>query len=98
MTFVVLETVLKVSDVSVRSPQILGTLRLSGKLVCSRALITTILGSLKPILEVLRPRLGVLRLRRVYIGNMTHWITGKQIILRSLVAPTRGAAGFLLIN
>ena len=46
------------------SPQILGTLWVSGRCVESRAQVTTIPGSLKPILGILRPRRGILRLRR----------------------------------
>ena len=44
-----------------------------GKLVVSRALVTTIPGCLKLVPEILRPRLGVLRLRRDCMGYMTHW-------------------------
>ena len=40
-------------------------------MVAGWALATTIPGSFKPIIEILKPRLGV-RLRRGYIGYMTH--------------------------
>ena len=45
-----------------RHPQILGILLVGNKLVYHRALSTTIQGSFKPIQEILRPRLRVLRL------------------------------------
>ena len=38
------------------------TIQVAAELVGSRALVTTITGSLKPIQEILRPKLGVLRL------------------------------------
>ena len=69
------------------------TLLVDGKLVVSEALVTTSPGSLKPTLEILRARLGVLRLRRRYLGYMT-LETGFQRMLRSLVDPTRGAGAF----
>ena len=42
------------------------------KLGGPQALAPTMPGSLKPVLEILRPRLGILRLRREYKGYMTH--------------------------
>ena len=60
----------------------------------SRSVVTAIPGSLKPTLEVLRPRLGILRLRRGDIGHMVHWKRDYTMMPRSLVAPTRGAGGY----
>ena len=51
----------------------LATFLVGGKCSGSRALVTTIPGSLKPTLEILRPRLGVLSLRGEYIGYVVHW-------------------------
>ena len=45
------------------------------------------------ILEILRPRLGILRLRREYRMHDT-LDTGLQTMPRSLVAPTRRAGGW----
>ena len=53
--------------------QILATGLVEGKSVSFFALVTTIPGSLKPTLQILRPNLGVFRLTREYIGYMVHW-------------------------
>ena len=53
----------------------LGTNLVGGKLVHPRALVTNNPGSLNTTLEILRPKLGVLRLRRGYRG----WYTGNGI-------------------
>ena len=52
--------------------EILSTREVGGKLAGSQDLVTTIPGFLKPTLEISRQRLGVLRLRREYIGYMIH--------------------------
>ena len=65
-----------------------------GKLVHPQALSKTIPGgSLNTTPEILRPKLGNLRLRRGYIGYMKHWKRDYTRILCSLVAPSRGAGG-----
>ena len=46
------------------------------------------------IIEILRPELGILRLRTGYIGYRVHWKRDYTRIPRSLVAPSRGAGGF----
>ena len=74
----------------------LGTFLVEGKLGGSWALVTNNPGSLNTTREILRPRLGILRLRRGYKGYMTHTHTletGLHMIPRSLVAPSRGARG-----
>ena len=70
MSFVVLDAGLKFDDFSGWD---LAPRQVEAKLVGSRARVTSNPGSLKPILEILRPRLGVLRLRREYMGYMIHW-------------------------
>ena len=67
------------------------TFQVGARLVHPRALVTTIPGPLKQILEILRPRMGVLSLRRESIGSLE---MGRQIMLRSLVAPHKGTGGF----
>ena len=51
------------------SSQILRPSRVGGE----SALVTNNPGSLNTTLEILRPRLGILGLRRGYIGYMIHW-------------------------
>ena len=65
------------------------TILAGGKCVGSRALVTTIPGSLKPILKILRPRLEVLILRGESMGYMTDW---KRDCKRSFAAwwPIQG--------
>ena len=48
-------------------------IQVEAKLGGFQALVTAIPRFLKPTLEDLRPRLGVLRLRRENIGYMSHW-------------------------
>ena len=74
----------------------LATILVGCKLVGSWALATPIPGSLNPIQEILRPRLGVLRLRWEYIGYMTHW--KRDYKRRSLLAPDKEGPPDILIN
>ena len=83
-------------------PQILGTLLVEGKLGGSRALRNTIPGFLRPDPGSLRPDS---RDPEIEIGNLetekrVHRIhgtleTGLHMMPRSLVAPSRGAGGFI---
>ena len=81
-------------------PGTLGSTRKDGwwKMVAGWALVTNNPRSLKPDSEILRPKLGILRLRRGYIGYMEHWKRDYTRMPRSLVAPTRGARGYLLVG
>ena len=66
------------------------TFLVEGKLVHLGSRVTTVPGSLRPILEILRPRLGSLSLRREYIG-LHGTLEGRlQRMPRNLVAPTSG--------
>ena len=77
------------------SPQILRTLRVGGKLVASRALSNTNPGSLKPDSRDPETETGDLETERVHRIHGT-LETGLHMMLRSLVAPSRGAGGFLI--
>ena len=72
----------------------LGSFLIEGRLVGPRALVTLFQDPRNLILEILRPKLGVLRLRRGYIGYMVHWKRDYTRMPRSLVVPTRGARGY----
>ena len=78
------------------SSQILRPSRVEGKLFHPRALVTTIPGSLKPDSGDPETETGNLetekRVHRIH-GRME---TGLHMMLRSLVAPSRGAGGFQL--
>ena len=76
------------------SPQILrpSGLKVNGS---SPGSSNTIQDACNLTLEILRPRLGILRLRSGYIGYMVHWKPDYTIIPRSVVAPTRGAGGLI---
>ena len=60
----------------------------------SWALVTNNPGSLHTTLEILRPRLGISRMRRQVHRIHDTLETGLHMMLRSLVAPTKGAGGF----
>ena len=73
----------------------LGTIRVDGKLVAGGSLVTNNPGSLKPDSGDPETETGSLetekRVHRIH-GTLE---TGLQIMLRSLVAPSRGAGGFV---
>ena len=66
-------------------------------MVHPRALVTTIPGSLKPDSRDLETETGHLEMRREYIGYMVHWKRDYTRMPRSLVAPSRGAGGYIYI-
>ena len=72
MICVALETALKICDFQndFGVTQNLATVPVDGKLAASGATATAVPGSLKPILEILRRRLGILRLRREYVHSI----------------------------
>ena len=80
------------------SSQILRPSRVGGKLVAGGTLVTTIPGSLKPDSRDLETETGSLetgkRVHRIH-GTLE---TGLHMMLRSLVAPTRGAGGFCFLG
>ena len=71
-----------------------GTSQVSGKLVGSRALSNTNPGSLKPDSRDPETETGSLVTEKRVHRTHDTLETGLQIMLRSLVAPSRGAGGF----
>ena len=77
------------------APPDLGISLVVAKRVGPQALVTAIPGPLKPTLEILRPRMRGLRLRRGYIGYMVHW-NGIAKDPSQPVGPHKGGQRFVL--
>ena len=82
---------------------ILGSHQISGhssgrKIGGSWALVATVPGSLTSVSEILRPRVGVLRLRREYIGYMVHWKQDYKGFPAAWCPPQKGSVEFCLVG
>ena len=70
------------------------TIWVGGKLVAGGTLVTTIPDPWNMTLEILRPKLGVLRLKRGYIGYMVHWKRDYTWSFAAWWPPQGGPADF----